>query len=252
MYIICMVTKNQKKLIRSLRQKKNRKSHGFFVAEGVKVIQEFLNTQLELKELYVLNAEISLFSVVDASKIIGVNAGELEQISFLTTPQKALGVFKIPNALDSFNDNGLQIALDDVQDPGNLGTIIRLCDWFGIKNLICSTNTVDCYNPKVIQATMGSLTRVNIVYTDLKDYITNTHLPIYGTYMDGENIYTSKLPNSGIIVMGNEANGISSEITKLVSKRIAIPRFGEEQKTESLNVATATAILLSEFKRISL
>lgn len=244
-----MVTKNQKKLIRSLKQKKNRKSHGFFVAEGIKVIKEFLNTQLELQELFVLNAEMSLFNSVETSKVIGVNKAELEQISFLTTPQKALAIFKIPQELAILKNEGLQIALDDVQDPGNLGTIIRLCDWFGVKNLICSTNTVDCYNPKVIQATMGSLTRVNIVYTDLKDYLTKTNLLIYGTYMDGKNIYTSKLPSSGIVVMGNEANGISSEITKLVSERIAIPRFGEEQKTESLNVATATAILLSEFKR---
>ena len=246
-----MVTKNQKKLIRSLKQKKNRKNLGIFVAEGIKVIQEFLQTGLELDKLYVLNAEMSLFNTVDPLKLEGVTTTELTQISFLTNPQKALALFKIPNQLDLFKNEGIQVALDGVQDPGNLGTIIRLCDWFGIKNLICSNNTVDCYNPKVVQATMGSLTRINVIYTDLEKYIQNSSLPVFGTYMDGNNVYTSELPNMGIVVMGNEANGISDEISKLVSQRITIPRFGEEQKTESLNVATATAILLSEFKRIT-
>ncbi len=249
MYIICMVTKNQKKLIRSLKQKKNRKNLGFFVAEGLKVIQEFLQTDLDLEMLYVLNSKKELFSEVDESKIAGISPTELKQISFLTTPQKALALFKIPKEIDGFKDKGLQIALDDVQDPGNLGTIIRLCDWFGVERLICSENTVDCYNPKVVQATMGSLTRVKIEYTDLQEYIKKSALPVIGTYMDGENVYTCELPNSGILVMGNEANGISEVITNLISKKIAIPRFGSIQKTESLNVATATAILLSEFKR---
>lgn len=145
--------------------------------------------------------------------------------------------------------NSLKVALDAIRDPGNLGTIIRLCDWFGITQLICSTDTVDCYNPKVVQASMGSLARVEVEYVDLKDYLSNTKLPVYGAFMDGESIYKESLPQEGILVMGNEANGVHPEIEALVNKRISIPRFGELQETESLNVATATAIILSEFKR---
>jgi len=168
----------------------------------------------------------------------------------LATPNSCLAVFKIP-AENKIIDSGLIIALDDIRDPGNLGTILRLCDWFGIKQIICSKETVDIYNPKVVQATMGSIARVNVNYLDLKTFITQTKLPVFGTFMDGNNIYQSNLPQNGIIIMGNEANGISAEIEKIVTSRISIPRFGELQKTESLNVATATAIILSEFKRNS-
>jgi TrmH family RNA methyltransferase len=141
------------------------------------------------------------------------------------------------------------LALDNIKDPGNMGTIIRLCDWFGISKIICTEETVDIYNPKVVQATMGSLARVQVEYTNLTAYLKATDLEIFGTFMDGENIYKKELPTSGILVMGNEANGISSEIEKLITQKIAIPRFGNLQQTESLNVATATAIFLSEFKR---
>lgn len=146
-------------------------------------------------------------------------------------------------------DSGLKVALDAVRDPGNLGTIIRLCDWFGVTQLVCASDTVDCYNPKVVQATMGSLARVNVVYVNLSDYLANSSLPIYGAFMDGGSVYQQALPESAILVMGNEANGIRSPIEALVTDRISIPRFGELQETESLNVATATAIILSEFKR---
>ena len=245
-----MVTKNQKKLIRSLKQKKNRKTYNYFVAEGVKVINEFIDASLQLKHLFVLQEHLELFKKADNSVIEVISNNDLSQLSFLTTPQKAIAVFKIPNSLPLQNINsGIQLVLDGISDPGNLGTIIRLCDWYGIKNLICSENTVDCFNPKVVQATMGSLTRVNINYVNLTPYLKETKLPILGTFMEGENVYKTTLPNKGILVMGNEANGISSEIELLVSKKISIPRFGDLQKTESLNVATATAILLSEFKR---
>jgi len=243
-----MVTKNQKKLIRSLKQKKNRKANKLFVAEGIKVINEFIDASLQLQHLFILKGTIDLFPNIDHSVIENVSPKELEQLSFLTTPQKAIAVFSIPKSKTSTN-TGLQIALDNVSDPGNLGTIIRLCDWFGIEKLICSENTVDCFNPKVVQATMGSLTRVTITYNNLENYLKETQLPIFGTFMEGENIYKTKLPEQGIIVMGNEANGISSTIESIVSQKISIPRFGDLQKTESLNVATATAILLSEFKR---
>lgn len=252
-----MVSKSQKKLIRSLKTKKNRKEHQLFAAEGIKVIQEFLETDLELKYIFVLASEIKSFSISDSSKVNEVSATELEQLSFLTTPQKAIAVFEIPKTETiSIPKKSLQLMLDGISDPGNLGTIIRLCDWFGIETLICSPTTVDCYNPKVVQATMGSLTRVKIIYTNLREYIKNSNAIVYGTFMDGDNIYKNTFSSKNkpttcneIIIMGNEANGISPEIESLVSKRISIPRFGTIQKTESLNVATATAIVLSEFKR---
>jgi TrmH family RNA methyltransferase len=171
-----------------------------------------------------------------------------KKISALTTPNTCLALFKIPEPI-AFEEKGLLVAVDDVRDPGNLGTIIRLCDWFGIKTLYCSEESVDVYNPKVVQATMGSIGRVNVVYGNLTQFLLKTKLPVFGTFMDGKNIYQEQLSREGIIVMGNEANGISKPIEALVSHRIAIPRFGELQATESLNVATATAIVLSEFKR---
>lgn len=240
-----MLSKNQIKLITSLQQKKYRKQQQLFFAEGIKVIQELLNSNFELEHLFVTDAA---FPGVSKSKISVVSDAELKKISALTTPNNCLALFKIPGE-QPLNESGLIIALDDIRDPGNLGTILRLCDWFGIKQVVCSAETVDIYNPKVVQATMGSISRVNVVYTDLVKFIQKTKLPVFGTFMDGENIYKSKLPNEGVIVMGNEANGISPEIEKLTKNRIAIPRFGDLQQTESLNVATATAIILSEFKR---
>ncbi|NDI97771.1 RNA methyltransferase [Flavobacterium sp. LaA7.5] len=240
-----MVSKNQIKLITGLQQKKYRKQHKLFIAEGVKVVQELLNSNFELQELYTTQ---SVFQGVTTTKIIPVTDVELKKISMLTTPNTCIGVFKIPDE-KQIPEKGLIIALDDVRDPGNLGTIIRLCDWFGIEHLICSEQSVDVYNPKVVQATMGSIARVNVIYTSLEDYITNTALPVFGTFMDGENVYTQQLPQEGIIVMGNEANGISETIAQKVTHKIAIPRFGKLQETESLNVATAAAVILSEFRR---
>ena len=240
-----MVSKNQIKRITSLLQKKYRKQEQLFFVEGVKGVQELLDSNFELVELFTTNSE--LFSV-DKSKVYAISESELQKISALTTPNTCLALFKIPAAV-SFEEKGLIVALDDVRDPGNLGTIIRLCDWFGIKTLFCSEESVDVYNPKVVQATMGSISRVNVVYGNLEKFLSETKLPVFGTFMDGKNIYKELLPNEGIIVMGNEANGISKAIENLVSERIAIPRFGDLQATESLNVATATAIILSEFKR---
>ncbi len=242
-----MVSKNQKKLINSLYQKKYRKQHGLFVAEGKKVINELLESNLELHSLFALDTS---YFETSKDKAIVVTEKELKSISFLTTPQFALAIFYIPE-VKPVRDKELILALDDIRDPGNLGTIIRLCDWFGISSLVCSEQTVDCFNPKVIQATMGSVTRVNIIYTDLQDFLASLdkETPIYGTFMEGDIIYKEQLTHRSIIVMGNEANGISQEIEQLVSKKIRIPRFGKTQKTESLNVATATAIVLNEFKR---
>jgi TrmH family RNA methyltransferase len=177
-----------------------------------------------------------------------ISDSELKKISALTSANDCLAVFKIKEYSHSTN-SGLELALDNIKDPGNMGTIIRLCDWFGISKIICTEETVDMYNPKVVQATMGSLARVQVEYTNLAAYLKATDLEIFGTFMEGENIYKKEVPPNGILVMGNEANGISTEIEKLITQKIAIPRFGNLQQTESLNVATATAIFLSEFKR---
>jgi TrmH family RNA methyltransferase len=240
-----MVSKNQIKLITSLQQKKYRKQEQLFFAEGVKVVQELLHSNFELQDLFTTKQD---FLTVPKDKVHAISEVELKKISVLTTPNTCLAVFKIPKAKEMV-EKGLIVALDDVRDPGNLGTIIRLCDWFGIETLFCSEESVDIYNPKVVQATMGSISRVNVVYGNLETFLSQTKLPIFGTFMDGKNIYQEELPKEGIIIMGNEANGISTSVEKLVSDRIAIPRFGNLQVTESLNVATATAIILSEFKR---
>ncbi|RVT73119.1 RNA methyltransferase [Flavobacterium sufflavum] len=240
-----MVSKNQIKLITSLQQKKYRISNQLFFAEGVKVIQELLQSNFELEHLYTTQFDFEEVSSVKKSLI---HENDLKKISALATPNSCLAVFKIPQEKEIIN-SGLIIALDDIRDPGNLGTILRLCDWFGIKQVVCSKETVDIYNPKVVQATMGSITRVCVAYVNLEEYISQTKLPVFGTFMDGENVYKSSLSQEGVIVMGNEANGISEGIENLIKNRISIPRFGDLQKTESLNVATATAIILSEFKR---
>lgn len=240
-----MVSKNQIKLITSLQQKKYRKEHKLFFAEGKKVIRELINASFQLEFLFTTEGS---FSGVNPDKINLVSEAELKKISALSTANDCLAVFKIPEQ-KKITESGLIVALDDIRDPGNIGTIIRLCDWFGIKELVCSEETVDIFNPKVVQATMGSISRVNINYVNLENFINNTKLSVFGTFMDGENIYKSTLPNEGIIIMGNEANGISPAIEKAVKNRISIPRFGDLQQTESLNVATATAIILSEFKR---
>jgi len=238
-----MLSKSQIKLITSLKQKKYRQQHGFFVVEGVKTIKELLQSHLVLHKLYTTET----FNI-DAKDEILITETDLKRISFLTTPNKALAIFKIPE-FKTINNNKLIVALDAVRDPGNLGTIIRLCDWFGVIDLVCSKETVDCFNPKVIQATMGSITRVNISYIDLEKFLKESALPVFGAFMEGDIVYKKQLPEKGVLVMGNEANGVSKEIEAIINKKISIPRFGDVQATESLNVATATAILLSEFRR---
>ncbi|GAA4812803.1 RNA methyltransferase [Litoribaculum gwangyangense] len=238
-----MLSKSQLKLITSLKHKKFRQQYGFFVVEGVKTITELLQSSLELQTLFTTQT----FNI-DAKNEVLISDAELKRISFLTTPNKALAVFKIPTP-KPIEDKGLIIALDAIRDPGNLGTIVRLCDWFGVKDLVCSNETVDCYNPKVIQATMGSITRVNISYLNLVEFLKDSSMPVYGAFMEGENIYKKTNLKDGILIMGNEANGISKEVEAFVKEKVSIPRFGSLQQTESLNVATATAILLSEFRR---
>ena len=240
-----MVSKNQIKLITSLQQKKYRQTHQLFMAEGAKIIGELLTSNFVLENLFVTE---DLFGEVSSNKKTRISYDELKKISALATPNNCLGLFQIPT-VKNINTTNLIVALDDIRDPGNLGTIIRLCDWFGVEQIICSEQTVDLYNPKVVQATMGSIARVQINYGNIEEFISKTSLPVYGTFMNGKNVYQTVLPKSGILVLGNEANGISPEIEKIIANRIAIPRFGNLQQTESLNVATAAAIFLSEFKR---
>ncbi len=239
-----MVVKSQIKFIKSLQQKKNRAEQKLFVAEGSKMVLELYRSNLVPYKIYVSGP---VLEGVDGSFLERVTASELKQMSSLKTPNQVLGVFYKPTSIDvDFAD--WIVALDDVRDPGNLGTIIRLCDWFGIKHLLCSPHTVDCYNPKVLQATMGSIARVNIIYADLRVLLQNKDIPVFGSFMDGNPVYSENLPTSGILVMGNEANGISPEIEKLVTKRIGIPQYASKT-SESLNVATASAILLNEIRR---
>ncbi|MDB2606566.1 RNA methyltransferase [Zobellia sp.] len=239
-----MVSKNQIKFVKSLHQKKYRNRHNLFVAEGIKVVQELVKSDFKVNTLFCTDEKINL----DTGHVIElVTESELKKMSALTAPNKIIGVFEIPETQKP-NLEGWIIALDDIRDPGNLGTIIRLCDWFGVAHLVCSTNTVDCYNPKTLQATMGSISRVNIGYTDLQTFIQEAHVEVFGAFMNGEVVYGTNMPNSGILVMGNEANGISKEIEALVTKKISIPQFGKST-TESLNVAAATAILLNEIRR---
>ena len=238
-----LVSKSQIKLITSLSQKKYRDKEGLFIAEGPKVISELKGAGLKLHSFF--STEISEgTSGVDYS----VTETELKKISLLKTANKSLAIFEIPKQSIS-QPEGLVLALDAIRDPGNMGTIIRLCDWFGVTQLICSHDTADCFNPKVIQATMGSIARVNVRYVDLPEFVSNTTLPVYGGVLNGSDIYTTEIPRNAVIVMGNEANGISEEIINILTHKITIPQFGAVQKTESLNVATAAGILLSEFRR---
>ncbi|MDO1501480.1 RNA methyltransferase [Winogradskyella maritima] len=240
-----MLSKNQIKLIKRLSQKKYRDEDGLFVVEGVKGIEEFLSSDFDLKHLYTTDTRFD----VDTSLQSEISTADLKKISQLKSPNKALAVFEKPKP-KPIDDSKLIVALDDVRDPGNLGTIIRLCDWFGVQDLVCSLETVDCYNPKVVQASMGSLTRVNISYINLKEFLEQSQAETIGTFLDSPSIYESELSsNAGILVMGNEANGISEGVSNLISKRITIPQYGNKKATESLNVATATSICLAEIKR---
>ncbi len=215
-----------------------------FVVEGIKTVKELLNSNIEPHKIYSTSPDF----IKNGNGLVElVSEGDLKKISALKNPNGILGVFKIPKPGSVDQDDWL-VALDDVRDPGNLGTIIRLCDWFGIKNLLCSESTVDCFNPKVLQATMGSIARVNVVYTDLATFLGRTESPVYGTFMNGSSVYNKALPKKGVLVLGNEGNGISTEIENLVNSRISIPQFGDKV-TESLNVAMATSIFLSEIRR---
>ena len=255
-----MISKNQLKYIRQLEQKKYRRREGCFVAEGTKVVGDLLQRY----------RPEAVFATADWQAPAGITPqlvtdDELRRISFLQHPQQVLALFPLPSInykLSTINstlgssepftvNSNLTLALDGVQDPGNLGTIIRIADWFGISTIICSEDTVDAWNPKVVQATMGSIARVNIIYINLPEFLDSlpADFPVYGTFLDGDNIYTQELTHEGLIIMGNEGNGISDAVRAKVNRRLLIPDFHQGETADSLNVAIATAITCSEFRR---
>ena len=237
-----MLSKNQVKLIQKLHHKKYRNELNLFIVEGKKSINEFLQAGYTPQLLIATEA---FTTNVPQHLITPVSKDELRKVSALQNPDEGLAVFEQPKHKGILQE-GVIVALDNVQDPGNLGTIIRLCDWFGVETLLCNTQTVDCYNSKVVQASMGSLTRVAVHYLDLAAFLTTTALPVYTMDLEGENLYTATFPKDCILILGNEANGISAEVRALSNEVITIPRFSKHQRTESLNVAMAGAIILSE------
>lgn len=214
-----------------------------FLVEGNKIICELSNSNFKIKEILSTHPEKLDFPGVT---ITHISENELKKISFLKTPKDSVAVCYIEEEQE-MEDQDIQLVLDGIQDPGNLGTIIRLADWFGIEQIICSEDTVDFYNPKVIQASMGSFTRVNMVYCDLVEYLSATDNTNIGTDMDGENIYSFEKPKKMNLILGNEGNGMRAETEKLLHKKITIPRFGKSKSTESLNVSMAAGIILGQF-----
>ncbi len=252
-----MISKNTIKRLNSLSLKKYRNKEKLFLVEGDKMVQEIIHSSLSVKEIYATPEfkTRSQETALPEEKITLVDYSELKKISQLKTPQNAIAVCELPEqkALpETLNDN-LSLYLDGVQDPGNLGTIIRICDWYGVQHVFYSPNTVDLYNPKVIQASMGSFMRVSVYECELdklKPIAQNSGATVYGAFMEGKNVYHAELASKAILVMGNEGNGIREESKNLIDQKISIPNFSEsESKAESLNVSVATAILCSEFKR---
>ena len=241
-----MLSKNQVKLIQKLQQKKYRNELNLFIVEGKKSIVEFLQAGYRLE---LLIATEVFATALNGQPITLVSKEELRKVSSLKNPDEGLAIFH-QRQHKGILQEGVILALDNVQDPGNLGTLIRLCDWFGIETLICNSQTVDCYNPKVVQASMGSLTRVAVHYVDLAGFFATCALPLYAMDLDGENLYTTEFPEDCVLILGNEANGISPEVRALADGIITIPRFGKLQQTESLNVAMAGAIVVSQVRKL--
>jgi TrmH family RNA methyltransferase len=246
------LSKNRIKYIHSLERKKKRKEDQVFVAEGPKLVSDLLGI-FPCRFLAATREWLLAFPGAGADEVVEVTNEELSGASLLKTPQQVLAIFEQPEyAIETEAiQTSLCLALDDVQDPGNLGTIVRLADWLGIEQVFCSHNTADIYNPKAIQATMGAIARVKVHYVSLAQIISSlSDCPVYGTFLDGKNIYRESLSSHGLIVMGNEGNGISRDIAGLINKKLYIPHYpGDRQTSESLNVAIATAITCAEFRR---
>lgn len=246
------LSKNKIKMIRSLEMKKFRKETGLFVAEGNKLVTDNLPV-MKCETLIATSDWFSAHPGAKAPEMIEVTRDEMGKVSFLKTPQEVMGVFRQPEYIlqpEKMKEK-LSLVLDTVQDPGNLGTIIRLADWFGIEDIVCSPETADCFAPKTVQATMGAISRIRVHYTPLPEFLEKMQdTPIYGTFLEGENLYKETLTANGLIVMGNEGKGISDELRRFISHEVHIPSFPPDRETsESLNVAIATAIICSEFRR---
>ncbi len=248
-----MLSKSQISFVKSLHHKKIRKEQGLFIAEGIKSILEFVQSDYKVETIFSTPHTMSkLDNLSQKIKVQEITDTELKKISTLITPQDILALIHIPEKTnipaESFKKT-ITLVLDGVQDPGNLGTIIRVADWFGFKQIICSADTVEAYNPKVVQATMGSLSRVNIHYVILEDFFEKNTRPVYGALLTGDSVYQTEFKNEeAFLILGNEGNGISESVQKYITKAISIPRFGE---AESLNVAVSAAIFCSELKRNS-
>ncbi len=238
------LSKNKIKWIRSLQLKKNRDELGLFIVEGEKMVQEAIENFSQQIEFLVVTKFSSIKTDYVSFEVAIATDEELKSISTLKNPNKSLVVLNLPTKRRI--ETNFRIALDGIQDPGNLGTILRLADWFDVKEIVCSKETVDVYNPKVVQASMGAIFRIKVTYCDLEDYLKKSKETIFGALLEGQNIYKKTVEPKGILVLGNEGNGISEKIIPLITEPITIPRFGQ---AESLNVSVATGILLSEFFR---
>ena len=237
-----MLTAHKIKILQSLDKKKFRQKYNLFLVEGNKTIKEIPTSEYIIREIYSVNpSELSLGELTATE----ISPAELKKISFLQHPKDSIAVCEIKEEI-VIKEPAVQLILDGIQDPGNLGTIIRLADWFGISQIICSEDTVDFYNPKVIQASMGSFLRVNIIYKALENYLADDNQPLIGTDMDGTSFYDYEFPEQFNLVLGNEGNGIRPEIENLLTDKITIPRFGKSKATESLNVAMSAGIILGQ------
>lgn len=251
-----MLSKAKVKYIRSLERKKIRNEEQVFIAEGNKIVADMLAAEFACEWLLAKSSWMALQGDISAKElVVAEDEDDIRKVSFLKTPQDVLGIFKKPLwDVDSFSAQGkLVLALDGIQDPGNLGTILRIADWFGIEHIVCSNDTADVFSPKTVQSTMGALAHVKVYYTDLEAYLKEqaaNGIPLFGTFLDGESLYCKDLAASGIIVMGNEGQGIRPNIEALVSDRLLIPNYSDGRETsESLNVAIATAVVCAEFRR---
>lgn len=246
-----MLSKNKIKYVNSLSIKKNRKEERVFVAEGNKLVTDLISS-LSCKMLIATKEWLECNKGVIAEETVYATHDEIKKISQQKTPQDVIAIFYQPqhDTPKNIGQDNICLVLDDIQDPGNLGTIVRIADWFGIEDIVCSPNSADIYNSKVVQATMGAIARVRVHYTDIKTFLIDKKEKIYGTLLDGDNIYEKELSRNGFIVMGNEGNGISQEVRELINSKLYIPNYPQGRNTsESLNVAIATSIVCAEFRR---
>ena len=246
-----MLSKSQISFIKSLHQKKFRKESGLFLVEGLKSIKEFITSNYQIDTIYYVSEQYQLLPKLPANiTLFEVNNAELVKISTLQTPQGFLALVKMPETKPvnkTVLNNKFTLVLDGIQDPGNMGTIIRTADWFGFENIICSLDAVEAYNPKTVQATMGSLARVNIFYEDLSAFLSDINIPVFGALLDGESIYKTQWGQEGLVILGNEGKGISADVIEKINHPVTIPRVGS---AESLNVAVSAAIFCTEIVRV--